>query len=308
MPIFFFCLVNLTLFVIIFSMFDPKTNKFPYTEDTSSHYLKVEEKKKIVFDEHYPYVDNSFKYRFIRGLSRIPLFLVVFLVQRIRMGYIVKGRKNIRKNRKLIKNGIISVSNHVHMWDYLGIMSLVKPRKPRMLVWDKNVTGPLGGSVRLVGGIPIPVNNMRGFATMCRQTFDFIEKGGWLHIYAEGSMWEYYAPIRPFKDGPAYFAYKTDRPVLPMAYSYRPVGWLRKKVFHQIAKFTLNVGEPLFIDKSLPKDEGIKKLTIELHEAVCKLAGFEKGENIYEPLYNKESSKRIDYYTTEYGVGYKGSH
>ena len=307
MPIFFFCLVKISLFVIIVSMFDPRTNKFPYTEDTSSHYLPVVEKKKIVFDENYPYVDNSFKYRFVRALSRIPLFLVVFLVQRIRMGYIVKGRKNIRKNKKLIKNGIISVSNHVHMWDYLGIMSLVKPRKPRMLVWDKNVTSSLGGAVRLVGGIPIPVNNMRGFAKMCNQTFDYVKNGGWLHIYAEGSMWEYYAPIRPFKDGPAYFAFKTDRPVLPLAYSYRPVGWLRKKVFHQIAKFTLNVGEPLFIDKSLPKDEAIKKLTIELHEAVCKLAGFEKGENIYEPLYNKESSKRIDYYTTEYGVGYNGS-
>ena len=289
-------------------MHDPKTNKFPYPEDTAAHYLKADAIKEIVFDENYPYVNKSFGFRFLRALSRIPLFLVVFLVQRIRMGYKVKGRKNLRKNRKLIKKGIISVSNHVHMWDYLGIMSLVKPRKPRMLVWDKNVTSSLGGAVRIVGGIPIPPSNMRGFAKMCHETFDFVQNGGWLHIYAEGSMWEYYAPIRPFKDGPAYFAYKTDRPVLPLAYSYRPVGWIRKKIFHQIAKFTLNVGEPLFIDKSLPKDEAIKKLTIELHKAVCKLAGFKKGENIYEPLFNKESSKRIDYYTTEYGIGYKGSH
>ena len=60
-------------------MFDPKTNKFPYPEDTATHYLSVEEKRKIVFDENYPYVDNSFKFRFIRALSRIPLFLIVFL-------------------------------------------------------------------------------------------------------------------------------------------------------------------------------------------------------------------------------------
>ena len=135
-------------------MFDPKTNKFPYPEDTATHYLNVEEKKKIVFNENYPYVDNSFKFRFVRALSRIPLFLIVFLAQRIRMGYIVKGKKNLRKHRNLIKNGIISVSNHVHMWDYLGIMSLVKPRKPKMLVWDKNVTGPSGGEFFYCGRIP----------------------------------------------------------------------------------------------------------------------------------------------------------
>ena len=289
-------------------MYDPKTNKFPYPEYTDCHYLAVKKEKKIVFDEKYPYVNNSFGFRFLRVLTRIPLFLVVFPVQRIRMGFRVKGKDILKKNKKLLKNGVISVSNHVHMWDYLGIMNLVKPRKPRILVWDKNVTNAsLGPSVRIVGGIPIPNNNMRGFATMCRQTIDYVQNGGWLHIYAEGSMWEYYAQIRPFKDGPAYFAFKTDRPVIPMAYSYRPVGWFRKKIFHQIAKFTLNVGEPLFIDKSLPKDEAIKKLTIQLHEAVCALQGHEKGDNLYQPLFNKETSKRIDYYTKKYGVGYKGS-
>jgi hypothetical protein len=47
-------------------------------------------------------------------------------------------------------------------------------------------------------------------------------------------------------------------------------------------------------------------MTIRCHEAVCRLAGIEPGENIYPPLYDQ--SKRIDYYATEYGVGYKGSH
>ena len=289
-------------------MFDPKTNKFPFPEDTASHYLNVKKDNGNIYDENYPYIDSSFGFKFKQFWVRVLIVILVYPLTYIRLCLRVKGRKNLRKNRKLLKKGAISVCNHVHMWDYLGIMSLVKPRKPKMLVWEKNVTGPSGGAVRIVGGIPIPSDNMRGFAKMCHQTFDFVKNGGWLHIYAEGAMWEYYAPIRPFKDGAAYFAFKTDRPVLPMAYSYRPVGWIRKKIFHQIAKFTLNVGEPLFIDKTLPKDEAIKKLTIQLHEACCKLAGFKEGENIYPALYNKETGKRIDYYTTEYGIGYKGSH
>ena len=38
---------------------------------------------------------------------------------------------------------------------------------------------------------------------------------------------------------------------------------------------------------------------------ICRLAGIEPSENIYPPVVN--DSKRIDYYTTEYGIGYKGS-
>jgi 1-acyl-sn-glycerol-3-phosphate acyltransferase len=288
-------------------MFDPKTNKFPYPIDTSDHYLKVTKDDGTIFDENYPYIDKTLSFKFKRFWVRVVLFFIVFPFQMIRMGFRVKGKKNLRKNKILIKNGVVSVCNHVHMFDYIGIMNAIFPRIPKHLSWQKNVSGPSGGLVRLVGGIPIPENNMRGLFTMMKDTIDFVKDGGWLHIYAEGSMWEYYAPIRPFKDGVGYFAYKADRPVIPMAYAYRPVGWIRKHIFKQIAKFTLNIGEPIFIDKSLPKDEAIKKITIEAHEAVCKLAGYKEGENIYQPLYNKETSKRIDYYTSEYGVGYKGS-
>jgi len=227
----------------------------------------------------------------------------------LRLGLRVKGRKNLRKNKKLLKNGAVSVCNHIHMWDFLGIMIPVHHiRWPNILSWEKNVSGESGGLVRMVGGIPIPSQNMRGFAKFARSTIEHIKNGGWLHVAAEGSMWEYYAPIRPFKDGAAYFAYKADKPLVPMAFSLREVGWIRKHIFKQIAKLTLNIGEPLYINKALPQNEAINKLTIAAHEKVCELAGFKKGENIYGPIYNEATSKRIDYYTKEYGVGYKGSH
>lgn len=288
-------------------MYDPKTNKFPYPLDTACHYLGVKKDNGNVYDENYKYIDDSKRFKFIQFLSRIVLVLIVWPFQWMRMGLKIKGRKNIRKNKKLLKQGAISVSNHVHMWDFAAIMKALYPRKPNILAWDKNISGENSKVIRIVGGIPVPTKNMRGFVAFMKAIIKKIQDGGWLHICAEGSMWEYYAPIRPFKEGASYFAYKSDKPIVPMAFSYRPVGWIRKHIFHQIALFSLNIGDPLFIDKSLPKDKAIEKLTIETHEAVCALAGFKKGENIYPPLYNKDSSKRIDYYTSEYGIGYKGS-
>ena len=288
-------------------MFDPKTNKFPYPEDTGAHYLVVKKDNGNVYDENYPYIDESFGFKFKRFFVRFVCFLIVFPMTYIRLGLKVKGKDILKKNKKLLKQGAVSVCNHVHMWDFLGIMATLFPKKPKILSWERNVSGEQGSLVRLVGGIPIPEHNLRGFMAMSRSTIEFIQKGGWLHISAEGSMWEFYAPIRPFKEGAAFFAYKADRPIIPMAYSYREVKGVRKHIFHQIAKLTLNIGEPIFADKSLPQDEAIKKMTIEVHEAVCALAGFKKGENIYQPLYNKDTSKRIDYYTDKYGIGYKGS-
>lgn len=284
-------------------MFDPKTNKFPYTEYTDEHYLVVKKNDGTVFDEKYPYIDLSKKFLRKQKLTRILLRIIVFPFTKIRLGLKINGKQNLKKYKSVLDKGVVSVCNHVHMFDYLAIMSAIKNRHPYVLVWAPNIRGETGKMIRSVGGIPIPEDNINATMTYLSSIEKLLNSGGWLQIYAEGSMWEYYAPIRPFKKGPAFIASKFDKPILPLAFSYRKPNWIRRVIFKQIATFTLNIGEPLYVNKDLNKYEREMDLTIRAHEAVCALAGI--NNNLYPPVFGK--NKRIDYYTSKYGVGYKKS-
>lgn len=285
--------------------FDPKCTKFPYPKQTDQHYLTVAKDNGVVLDENYPYIDKSFKFRFEYGFVRFLLHFIVFLVAKIRLGLKIEGRKNIKKHKELLKNGVVSVCNHVHMWDFIGIMKAILPFKANILVWHKNVKGELAWFVRNVGGIPIPTDNLKGLKAQIKAVDNLLENGGWLHICAEGSMWEYYKPIRPFRTGAAHYAIKNNKPILPLAFSYRKPGWIRRKIFHQIALFTLNVGEPIYPNNELEGKQKEIEFTKRAHQEVCKLAGIKSYKNLYKPVFNND--QRIDYYADKYGEGYKTS-
>ncbi len=286
-------------------MFDPRTNRYPYPEITDRHYLEIHKDRGLVFDASYPYIDRSKWFVFRQNVVRFLLNVVVFPATVIRLGLKVEGRENIKKHKAVLDNGVISVCNHVHMWDYLAVMKAIRPHRPNLLVWDKNVNGENGTLIRLVGGIPIPENSVAAQKAHLKAISGLLNDHGWLHIYAEGSMWEYYQPVRPFKRGAAMIAVSNDKPILPLGFSYREPGWIRRHIFRQIAVFTLHVGEPIFPDKNLKPKEREQDLTIRSHRAVCSLVGIDPDKSRYESEFN--DSKRIDYYTDTYGVGYKGS-
>ena len=285
--------------------YDPQTNRYPYPKQTDQHYLKVKKDRGIVSDRKYPYIDRSPLFRFWDGFVRFLLWILVFPTARIRMGLKVEGRENLKKHRDLISGGVISCCNHVHMWDYIALMYATRPHKTRILVWAPNIDGENGWMIRHTGGIPIPETGIGATLEYMKAVKGFLNEGGWLHIYPEGSMWEYYAPVRPFKHGAAYMACTFDKPILPMAFSYRKAGWIRRHVFRQIACFTLRIGEPLLPDPDLAGREREEELTERCHGAVCRLAGIDPEKNPYPPLFR--NSERVDYYTTVYGVGYRGS-
>jgi len=281
--------------------FDPKTDKYPYPEETDKHYILLKKNDGTVFDEEYPYVDRSFGFRFKRFWVRVCLYVLVFPLAKIRLGLRIRGRKNLRRHKALLDGGALSCSNHVHFWDYIAVMSALRPRRPNVLVWAENVRGENKKLIRLVGGIPLPENSVRATFACMKATKELLD-GGWLHVYAEGSMWEYYRPIRPFKSGVGYLACRMGKPIVPMAFSYRKPGWIRRKIFRQIALFDLSIGEPLLPDESLGFKEREEDLVRRCHEAVCRLAEITPEEDLYPPIF--DNSKRVDYYTDTYGKNY----
>jgi len=275
--------------------FDQKPTEYPFPENTDEHYLKIKKDNGAIFDENYHFIDKSRGFRFQDRIVRILLSIIGYLIARIAMGLKVKGKKYIKEHKAELKNGVVSVSNHINLFDYMSILYIAKPIKPRTLVWAKNIKGESSWFIRHVGGIPIPEDNVGGALAYYKTVNNFLsEEKGWLHIYAEGSMWEYYKPIRPFKRGAAYFAIKNNKPVLPIAFSYRKCGWLRKLLFKTNASITLHVGELIYPNLELGEKEAIKDLTIKTHDAVCRLAGIEPSKNIYGAIYNND--KRVDYY------------
>jgi len=274
--------------------YDPMTKKYPFPDDTSAHYLVVKKNDGTVFDSAYPYIDRSRKMIAKQSFTRFLLHIFAFHIARIRLGLRVEGRENLEKHREVIEKGVISCCNHVHLWDFIAVMYGVRNYKPYVLTWPVNVRGENGKLMRAVRSILIPDTGVSAVNAMNKTVKEMIDSGGWLHIYPEGSMWEYYMPIRPFRDGAAYFARACGKPVLPMAFSYRKPGWIRRNVFGQIALFTLHIGEPVYADETLPRCEQKNDLTRRVHEAICRLAGIDPEKNVYPPVY--DHSKRIDYY------------
>ncbi len=277
-------------------MFDPRSIRFPYTEYTDEHYLKIKKNNGTILDKNYPYIDKSKSFRFKQFLIRSVLVAIVFPLSYFYIGLRIKGRKNLKIHKTELEKGAITISNHVHLWDFIAINKALRYRFPRVIVWGNNVRSENSFLIRMMGGVPIPDNNLEGMVEFTKAIKGYLDEGGFLQVYPEGSMWEYYMPIRPFKKGAASLAIKHDKPILPMAFSYRKPSWLRYTLFGQEACFTLNIGEPIFKDPNLDNREAAIDLTIRAHKAVCQLAGINK--NLYEPVFNH--TRRIDYYDTRF--------
>ena len=89
-------------------MFDPKTNHYPYPEDTDRHYLAVHKNRGIVFNTEYPYIDRSPLFRLKQGVVRFLLYILVWPITTIRLGLKIEGREILKKHRETLKKGVIS--------------------------------------------------------------------------------------------------------------------------------------------------------------------------------------------------------
>lgn len=252
-----------------------KLPKYDYPNKYDEHMIHVSKKVELPnLDENYPYINKKKGVRFFQWLFYRLVSPIAWVLVKIRLGYKVRGRKILKKNKELLKNGGISICNHVHMWDFLLVLLSLRPRRPKPIAWPINLMGPNRHLIRLVGGIPIP-ETYEAMKVFHRDIDEYIEKGKWIHVYPETAMWHYYDKIKPFKKGAFTYAVKHNKPIVPLVINYRRRSWFIR-MFNKKPAMTVNILEPVVPNLSLGVGKAKEDLLVRCRIAMQDASGFEE--------------------------------
>lgn len=234
--------------------------------------------RQVIVDEHYPYLDQSLKYRFLNwSMWKLLLQCGLRIKLRVQMGLRYKGRENLKKYRDVLSGGAITIANHMYRLDCPCVLLAVKARHTtRTPMFAPNFSTKDNFFLRVVGGIPIPQKEA-GMAALKRfnEAFDeFHRRGYWFHIFPEAARWDFYKPLRPFQKGAFSMAYKYNMPLLPCVITYRErTGIYRLFAPKNVPLLQVEIGEPILPDKANPRGQEIDRLREQAHRTMERMAG-----------------------------------
>lgn len=261
-----------------------------YPERSDEQMTKIDKIKEVTIDENYPFYDQSKKFKIKRSLSWLYANLIIFPRVTLNGGKIV-GKENIKKHKKILSGGAITICNHVLFWDYALVLKAIKPHLQFHPSWKENFCGKNAKTIKLAGGIPIPTQNKRAMVKFNKAIGQILEDRKWLHFFPEGALWPYYHDIRPLKKGVFKYAVKYNKPIIPMAINFRE----RTGIFKFTGKRplpTLHIGEPLLPDLNLPFNDAVDKLHKEAYHIMQTLIGIYPGDPRYNTNQNIDTWKK----------------
>ena len=264
---------------------------YKYPDRSDEHMITVKHLRDTNFDENYNYYDKTFWNKIKRAVLLVCLYLVGYLAATLRYGLKIHGRKQFKKNKKYFKDGAITIANHVLMWDYLCILKAIRPHLQYHPGWKTNFEGPNGPFIRWVGGIPVPNDNIRAMGKFQKAIGQVLEDKKWLHFFPEGSMWFYYPDIRPLKKAIFKYAVKYDKPIIPIVFTFRERKGLWK-LFGNKPLVDLHIGDPIFPDKTLSRNDAIDKIHKEAYHIMQVMAGINPGDPTYNTDQNIDNYKK----------------
>lgn len=260
-----------------------------YPERSDEHMLHLKRTREIHLDKDYNYMPHGVWFKIKRALVAAVLHVIVFPIMHLTHGLRIYGRKNLKTHKEELKNGAITISNHVFMWDYLCVQKAIRPHISYFPAWKANFESGFQPFMRILGGMPIPQGDIHSMISFKKAMDEVVESGKWLHVFPEGSLWYFYPDIRPFKLAVFTYAVKYDKPLIPISMSFRPRRGLRK-IFCKGPSVDLHIHEPIYADKSLPPRKAAEELRARAYKIMQEMNGIMPGD----PTYNEDQN--IDNY------------
>ena len=257
----------------------PVTTDYPEDNPYEGMYKPVYDRDFPAVDATYPYVDDTWQNKLRIWYGYHVVLRLLGLILRIKYGLRFVGLENVRKYRKQLEGGAITISNHCYRHDCASVLYGLRAKEnTRIPMFAPNFRTKDQFYLCIVGGIPIPAPE-EGLSAMkaFNAAFDeFHRRGYWFHIFPEAKRWDWYKPLRPFQKGAFTMSYKYNMPILPCAIVYRPRTGIYKWFGPKDEPLTCVVyGEPIFPDTTAPRAAETERLLNVTHQTICQLAGIE---------------------------------
>ena len=191
----------------------------------------------------------------------------------------VNGIENLNK----VKTGALITCNHFNPFDCFTVEKVFrmseneKDKRLYKVIREGNYTnfpGLYGFFFRNCDTLPLS-SNKRTMVNFMKAVDTILQKGDYILIYPEQSMWWNYRKPKPLKNGAFKLAARNNVPVIPIFITMEDSKLIGEDGF-KIQEYTINVEEPIYPDEKLTEKENTE---------IMKQKNFETWKNVYEKFY-----------------------
>lgn len=191
----------------------------------------------------------------------------------------INGIENLNK----VKTGAMLTCNHFNPFDSFTVEKVfrtsnqIKNKKLYKVIREGNYTnfpGLYGFLFRNCDTLPLS-SNKRTMVNFMKAVDTILQKGDYILIYPEQSMWWNYRKPKPLKHGAFKMAARNNVPVIPIFITMQDSDKIDGEGF-PIQEYTVNIAEPIYPDENLSQRENTE---IMLNK------NFEAWKKIYEDFY-----------------------
>ena len=193
----------------------------------------------------------------------------------------VRGLENLDK----VKTGAVITCNHFNPYDCFAIENTYrktenfKTKKLYKVIREGNYTnfpGLYGFFFRNCDTLPLSSSN-RTMIKFMKAVDVILQRGDFILMYPEQSLWWNYRKPKPLKNGAYKLAARNNVPIIPIFITMEDSQIIGKDGF-PVQEYTINIGKPIYPEDK--KTEGAKARDM-------KEKNFEIWKNIYEDFYKQ---------------------
>lgn len=191
----------------------------------------------------------------------------------------VNGIENLNK----ITTGAIVTCNHFNPFDCFAVEKVfrmsgkIEEKRLYKVIREGNYTnfpGLYGFFFRNCDTLPLS-SNKRTMINFMKAVDSLLQKGDFILIYPEQSMWWNYRKPKPLKDGAFRIAARNNVPVIPIFITMQDSEIIGDDGF-PIQEYIINIEEPIYPDNQLSEKENTETM---------KEKNYQVWKNVYEDFY-----------------------